>query len=137
MKESLDEPLVSDDPLLETSKIIYDNHIQHLKHHKRGKLNPAIIATVSILLTITTILTIFFLQYTKYTDYINKTYGNKTNWLCYTSQISTIDIISTPISLLLIVFYVVIYKRRVFMREKFAFRNFGIPMICSPWRKVN
>ena len=128
----LDKPFVKkrDDPLLETSKIIYVNH---LKNAQKGRL---IIILASIVLTIMAILTICLLQYSKYTDFKNKNYENKTIWLCYASQISNIDMISTPISFVLILFYIVIYKRRVLMRDRFKFRNFGIPMMSSCWKKV-
>jgi hypothetical protein len=60
---------------------------------------------------------------------------DRTRSLCESIQISSIDIISTPIAGALIIFYIVLYKRRVFLRHKFRYRNVGVPMIVSCWNK--
>ena len=64
-------------------------------------------------------------------------YINQSEAFCNIIQFSEIDVISTPISFLLIIMYILIYKRRVFLRNKFKYRNIGLPMIVSVWNKVN
>ena len=36
-----------------------------------------------------------------------------------------------------LVLFVIMYKRRVFLRGKFKYRNIGLPMITSMWNKSN
>ena len=62
-------------------------------------------------------------------------YIDQTRSFCNAIQVSSIDIISTPISAALIILYIVLYKRRVFLRYKFKYRNIGLPMIFSCWSK--
>ena len=79
------------------------------------------------------------LQYDEYFAYVNQRYDyiNQSEAFCNIIQFSEIDVISTPISFLLIIIYILIYKRRVFLRNKFKYRNIGLPMIVSVWNKVN
>jgi hypothetical protein len=79
------------------------------------------------------------LQYDEYFAYVNQRYDyiNQTEKYCdATKPLSSIDIISTPIAAFLLILYIIIYKRRSFLKNKFKYRNIGIPMTVSVWNKV-
>ena len=122
------------DVLLSTSKIIYErDRLGQLQ----GRIQNRIVYFVSLLLAATSIVIIYLLQYDEYFVYINQTYDkNQTKRFCDSSKAYQIDLISTPIAAALILFYILIYKRRVFLRNKFKYKNIGLPMIVSCWNKV-
>ncbi len=121
--------------LMKTSDVIYEhNRIQKLEKPFYIK----IVFLISCLLSICSIIIICMLQYDKYFANINQRYDylNETRGFCDKSELSTIDIISTPIAGFLIILYIIIYKRRVFLRNRFKYRNVGLPMVVSVWNKV-
>jgi hypothetical protein len=118
------------------SDIIYQRYRN--KKLEKKELNILIILS-SIILAAGSILTIVFLNvdqayasFNKRTDYLNAQ-----GFLCDKFNTGVIDIICTSISTILIIIYIIIYKRRVFLREKFKYRNVGVPMINSSWSKTN
>ena len=56
---------------------------------------------------------------------------------CSNITYGMIDLISTPIALALITFYVFLYKRRVFLSNKGLSGRIGLPMITTTWTKSN
>jgi hypothetical protein len=122
--------------LIKTSEIIKN---QYRFQKLEGKFRIKSIFLISCFLAISVIIIICLLQYDEYFAYINlrRSYINKTKAFCNLIEFSEIDVISTPISFLLIIMYILIYKRRVFLRNKFKYRNIGLPMIVSVWNKVN
>ena len=122
--------------LIKTSEIIKN---QYRFQKLEGKFRIKSIFLISCFLAISVIIIICMLQYDEYFAYINlrRSYINKTKAFCNLIEFSEIDVISTPISFLLIIIYILIYKRRVFLRNKFKYRNIGLPMIVSVWNKVN
>ena len=122
--------------LIDTSRIITD-HYKFKKLERKFKVKS--IFFISCLLAISVVVIICVLQYDEYYANINQRYDyiNQSEAFCNIIQFSEIDVISTPISFLLIIIYILIYKRRVFLRNKFKYRNIGLPMIVSVWNKVN
>jgi hypothetical protein len=56
--------------------------------------------------------------------------------LCFENE-NYINVFSIPIAGCLIIFYIFLFKRRVFLRNKFKYRNIGLPMVVSCWNKEN
>ena len=123
------------DPLVETSDIIYENY---RRQKLEGKLRVRLIFCISSLLAICAIIVISVLQYDEYFALINdrQDYIANSQSFCNMIQLSNIDIVSTPIAGFLIFLYIIIYRRRVFLRNKYKYRNLGLPMIVSCWNKV-
>jgi hypothetical protein len=122
------------DNLKHTSDIIYE-------HYRRGKLRKKyfnfMIFFISILMSIGTILIISFVNYdeafaakNQRNDYLDSSHSS-----CENISYGVIDLISTPVAIALLIFYIVLYKRRVFLREKYKYKNIGLPMIISVWNK--
>jgi hypothetical protein len=128
--------MLKNEELIDTSRIITD-HYRFKKLERKFKVKS--IFFISCLLAISVVVIICVLQYGEYNANINQRYDyiNQSEAFCNIIQFSEIDIISTPISFLLIILYILIYKRRVFLRNKFKYRNVGLPMIVSVWNKVN
>ena len=125
-----------EDHLKNTCEIIYE-------HYRRRKLEKKylnlILFFISILLTIGTILIISLVNYDESFAALNdrQAYLNSTHYACKKITYGVIDLISTPIALVLTVFYMVLYKRRVFLRNKFKYKNIGLPMIVTNWTKFS
>ena len=124
------------DSRLETSQTIYEKHRQR---RLEGKIRSRFLFLASVILAISTVVLIGFIQYDEYTAFLSKRfdYINASRAFCNKTEISNIDIISTPIAFFLIVLFVFMFKRRVFLRGRFKYRNFGLPMIISLWDKKN
>jgi Na+/melibiose symporter-like transporter len=123
------------DALNDTSNIIVD----HYRFKKlEGKFRIKSIFLISCLLAIFVVVIICMLQYDEYSAYVNQRYDyiNQTEKHCNATKLSSIDIISTPIAAFLLILYIIIYKRRRFLKNKFKYRNIGIPMTVSVWNKV-
>ena len=103
-----------------------------------GSLRVKLNFGISILLALGFVLAVFFIQFDEFTANLNDRddYVKKAKSFCETSQFADIDIISTPIAASLIILYILIYRRRVFLRNKYKYRNIGLPMIVSCWNKV-
>jgi hypothetical protein len=124
-----------DDVLRATSEVIYENH---RKQVLEGKIRTKLVFIPSVLLAASLIVIICFLNYDEYFAYINQRddYVNSANDICGSLRFKKIDIISTPIASFLLILYALIYRRRIFLRNSFKYRNFGLPMIVSLWNKV-
>jgi hypothetical protein len=119
---------------LKTSHVIYEAYRQR---DLEGKHRTRLVLILSCLLSLAVIAAIGLLQYDEYFALIHDRidYINQSKSFCNATQLANIDIISTPIAGALILFYIVLYKRRVFLRTKFKFRNIGLPMQISCWNK--
>ena len=121
-------------PLKNTCEIIY-------QRHRRRKLEKkylnSVLFFISIVLSIGTILIISLVNYDEVFAVKNDRmdYLNTTHSLCDNITYGVIDLISTPIAAALLILYIILYKRRVFLRDKFKYRNIGLPMIVTNWRK--
>ena len=128
------ESFYHQDNLMFTSDIIYE-------HYRRGKLRKTyfnfMIYFISILMSIGTILVISFVNYDEAFAFKNQRndYLDSSRSSCENVSYGVIDLISTPVAIALLIFYIVLYKRRVFLREKFKYKNIGLPMILSVWKK--
>ena len=122
--------------LRKTSEIIYENY---RKRKLEGIFRSKLVLSVSTLLAASVIIIICLLKYDDYFAYINlrDDYVKSVKSTCDGTKFLEIDIISTPIAISLLILYTIIYKRRVFLRGKFKFRNIGLPMVISVWNKVN
>jgi hypothetical protein len=124
------------DPLGETSAIIYENYRR--KRLETMPLNLGIFIC-SILLAICITLLIMFINYGQVDDVINVRTEildkelESCNYIAY----GVIDFVSTPIAVCAVILFILIYKRRVFLRDKFKYRNVGLPMIVTTWSKTN
>jgi len=125
-----------DSPLRYTSEIIYQ---RHRRRKLEKKYHTLILFFISILLSIGTIFIISLVNYDEVIAVKNDRmdYLNTTHSLCDNITYGVIDLISTPIAAALLVLYIILYKRRVFLRDKFKYRNIGLPMIVTIWNKWN
>jgi hypothetical protein len=125
-----------------------ESHLKHTcdiiyQHHRRRKLEKKylnlILFLISIVLSIGTILVISLVNYDEVFAVKNDRldYLNTTHSLCDNITYGVIDLISTPLAALILIFYIILYKRRVLLRNKFKYRNVGLPMIVTNWNKWN
>ena len=119
-----------------TSDVIYEFYC----HKKQvGVTCSRIIFCISIFMAIIGITLIGIIQYHEY--YLVVVEGVSHNTIedskkfCNDSTVGNIEYVTTSIATTLIFFYILLYKRRVAMRNKFEFRNIGLPMITSLWNK--
>ena len=123
-----------EDSLKETCEVIYERY-------RRNKLEKSYLKLIrfllSLVLSIGTIVLISLVNY----DVVNAVKTNQTKYLdsvqetCNKITYGVIDLISTPVSIALLIFYVIIYKRRVFLVKNFKYKNIGLPMITTIWNK--
>lgn len=123
------------DQLIRTSDVIYEKYRQK---RLEGSTRVILVFCISCLLSIAAIISICVLQYDEYIALLNDRidYIANTAKFCNSIELSSIDIISTPIAGALLLLYIIIYRRRVFLRNKFKYRNIGLPMVVSCWDKV-
>ena len=117
-----------------TCEVIYERS-RRLK--LEGSTRTFLIFLLSIVLSIGAITSISLLQYDEFFAFVNdrQDYIFASQAYCEKVSSADIDILSTSISGALILIYVVLYKRRVFLRNRFKYRNVGIPMMISMWKK--
>ena len=116
------------------SYAIFESHrFRRLEGSKRKHL----LLLLSLLLAVCAIVIVTLLQFDEFNAYANGRfdYLNKTKVLCPQIRVSNINITSTPISIILLLIYVVLYKRRTFLVAKFKYKNIGLPMMISMWKK--
>jgi hypothetical protein len=120
----------------ETSEVIYE---AYRRRQLEGKIRSRLVIFLATFMACGAVFCIAILQYDEYLALQNDRldYINSTEILCNLTSLANIDIISTPIAAFLILTYILIYKRRVFWRDKFHYRNIGLPMIVSCWNKTN
>lgn len=120
--------------LKNTCKIIYESHRRLTLVKNYFNL---IIFSVSIVLSIGTILIISFVNFDEAFAAKNQrfAYLEATHSFCENISYGVIDLVSTPLAASLLIFYIVLYKRRVFLRGKCKYRNIGLPMIITIWNK--
>jgi hypothetical protein len=108
--------------------------------NNNSRIKPYLLTIISLIITVSSIILIIFLQYDNYYSLINGNFTiagqNQNEGLCFEKD-NYINIISTPIAIFLVIFYLFIFKRRSFLVNKFKYRNFGLPMIVSAWNKEN
>ena len=116
---------------------IYENY---RRKNLETKLKFKLIYFITVILTLNGVGSITLYQYNAYIDYFIQTKKENTlasSFICIKEFNSfNIDIISTSFSFILLILYAFMYKRRNFLRNKFKFKHFGIPMIISCWNKV-
>lgn len=122
------------DEVHNTSDPIYE---EYRLHELEGKTRLKLIFVLSLGLAALGVLCIGVLQYDEYFAFVNDRfdYINNTKSFCGRIEVGNIDIVSTPIAAFLLLLYILIYKRRVFLRKKFRYRNVGVPMMTSMWNK--
>jgi hypothetical protein len=118
----------------DTCEPIYE---KYRRRDLEGRIRSRLVFSLSTLLALGAVFSIGTLQYDEYFAYINDRldYIGQTKLFCNRVNLANIDIISTPIAAFLILIYIILYKRREFLRDKFRYRNFGLPMIVSCWNK--
>lgn len=107
-----------------TSNVAYE---LYRNRQLEGKKRSTLIFCVSSLLAACSAAAIILMQIDEYKAFINDRfdYINRTKELCSKLEIVNIDMTSTPLAFLIIFLYILLYKRRVFLREKFKYRNVG------------
>jgi hypothetical protein len=114
---------------------IYENNTRKTLE---GNKRQSFVLLASTLLAIGTFVSITFMQFDNYIAYQSDRYEyiNSTLSFCHVFDIVVnVQVISTSIAIALIIFYVILFKRRVFLRYRFKYRNVGLPMIVSCWNK--
>lgn len=119
-----------------TSEPIYE---AYRREQLEGNVRSRLVFFLSTFLAISAITTIGLLQYDEFIAYINDRhdYIERTKFFCNQIEFSNIDLVATPIAVFLVLLYILIYKRRVFLRNKFRYRNIGVPMMVSCWNKTD
>lgn len=119
-----------------TSEPIYE---AHRRRDLEGDVRSKLVFFLSSFLAISVIVTIGLLQYDEFIAYVNERYEyiENSKSVCSKIEFSSIDVVASPIAGFLILLYIIIYKRRVFLRDKFRYRNIGLPMIVSCWNKTD
>jgi hypothetical protein len=122
------------DRLRETCEVIYERHRRQKLEKKFFKL---VVFLISIILSIGTILIISFVNYDMVFAIQNKrtSYIDSVTASCDSITYGVIDLISTPMAIVLLLMYIVLYKRRVFLVNKFKYKNIGLPMLVTVWSK--
>ena len=125
----------SDRALSSTCELIYE--LNRRKRLEKQYIDWALLG-ISIVLAVATILIISFANYDQVTAVVNQRfeYLNNTVSSCNALSYGVINIIPTSIGIFLIIIYIVVYKRRSFLKDKFKYNNFGLPMIVSVWNKT-
>ena len=85
--------------------------------------------TKIVLSGILTIISLTFIALLQLDSYYESNYVNKTDFFCGENKLLQIDYLSTIMSVVLIIFYIILNKRRSLFRDKFKFKYIGIPMI--------
>ena len=118
------------------SESIVNRYQRLIAQNKKSKIVNLILIILSICLAIFCLASITILQYENYAALIrnDSNFSSNAKALCFLRN-NYIDPVSTLISLILIIFYIVLYKRRVFGKTKFKYRNIGLPMITGCWNK--
>jgi hypothetical protein len=134
--------LETNNEIVNSKKLIFNEKINALKSLKQKKSirsykTSLILIILSSILSLVSIISISILQYSNYRAFItnNTNLINKTEAYCFLRS-NYIDFVSTPISLVLILIYILLFKRRIFWRNKFRYRNVGLPMIVSCFNKT-
>lgn len=127
---------------LETDECRRNNDEEHIsearrRRHLNEKIRNKLTFTLSALLAIATIAVIAICQYNEYKAFIEDHfhYINSTKSFCNRFNDAQSTVITTPIAVNLLILYVLLYKRRIFRRDKYKYRNVGLPMIVSCWNK--
>ena len=99
------------------------------KRELEGLQRRKAILILSIFISFCAIAIIAFLQHDELSAYHAQRmdYINSSHIFCNIVDIANVDIISTPLAMSIVVFYIFIYKRRVFLRNDYKFRNIGLP----------
>jgi hypothetical protein len=97
--------------------------------HNQSRAKWYILPITTIIITSVCIFVIVYLQ-------INDLTLSGGNGICFENE-NYINVFSIPIAGCLIIFYIFLFKRRVFLRNKFKFKYIGLPMIVSCWNKEN
>ena len=128
------KPAVYQDSREYTCEVIYE---RSRRKKLEGSTRTFLIFLLSIVLSVGAITSISLLQYDEYFAYVNdrNDYIDSSQVYCKKISYADIDILSTSIAGALILLYVLLYKRRIFLRNRFRYRNVGIPMMISMWKK--
>ena len=114
--------------------IDYMEHKNLVKKYER-----TIIIFLSIFLSISLLIIIGLTQYDVYDGYFKQRnfYLIDGAYLCYYINLTDIDCIMTPLSVIILIIFTFLYKRRSCCLNKCTWRNIGLPMITSLWNKTD
>lgn len=117
----------------EINNIIYDAYLFNII----PPFKKFILLLISIFLSIFCIFSIGEYQYNEYNKFVNGKLAdlNETVESCNNLNYANINIISTSSVIPLLILYILMFKRRVFLSRMFKYRNIGLPMIVSCWNK--
>jgi hypothetical protein len=84
-------------------------------------------------------ITVALLQYDTYDSFLKSRYSYLDAGLipCNVIDYDDIDYVMIPFAALLIITFIIIYKRRSFCVKKCKFKRIGLPMIISLWNKTD
>jgi hypothetical protein len=125
----------------ETYDHIYE---AHRRREIEKKIRSKIVYMVAMLFAIVAPVIIGVLQYNLFLDAAklasqnsSQNSINHSKYLCNKLSIKQVDLLPVPIAAALVILYILLYKRRVFLRNRFRYRNVGVPMIVSCWNKTD
>ena len=120
---------------LEISSIIHDVYYSN----KTPPFRQRILFLISTLFSFLSIFLIGKIQVDNFNALVNnRTLNlNETLPICQAININNVNYFSVALAFLLILLYVTMYKRRVFLIKLCRFRNMGLPMIVSCWNKTD
>ena len=121
-----------------TSDVIYEAYRQRRVDRKHIHTNAGLFS-ISLLIALASFLIVFFVIYTEYTEFCNGNgdYFNATFVYCQTSRFGSIDTVTVSIASVILLVFIGVYKRRVFLVGLYTFRNIGLPMLVSLWNKTD
>lgn len=106
------------------------------KRNLYGKNEKIIVFFSSLLLSILMLLSIALVQNNEYNQYIkskNSSSPRENSNICKT--LVHYDVIRTPISSIILLVFIIMHKRRSFLISICDWKNIGLPMIVSVWKK--
>lgn len=120
---------------MDTCEPIYE--LNRRRKLENNRVVARLIVALSIFLTFCVVLLISFLQYDEYLNFLRDRGESfkKQKLVCEIVNLAIVEIVSTPLAFLLVLMYILLFKRRVFLKDKFSYRNIGLPMIVSCWNK--
>lgn len=104
-----------------------------------GKNEGKIVFFLSLIISVALLIAIGLLQFDEYDSYLKQrnSYLLYTGILCYAVDIGGFDIITTPLAVIIIIIFIILYKRRSLCIKRCGWKNFGLPMIVSVWNKTD
>jgi hypothetical protein len=103
-----------------------------------GQHENKIVLSLSIVLSVLILFSIGFIEYNDFNEFIpneNSTDPDFDPNSNFCKLIIKFDVVTIPIAILIIIIFIILHKRRSFCFNSFNWKNVGLPMIISSWKK--